>query len=293
MCDTAIDEVKPLLGDSQDQLMYFQFTDEQLKQSSGGKICDPLTPDVRLLNVEMEKHDASNFNLIQTGFTDRLLYVHTSGTTGLPKAAIIRHSRFFFVGYISRTTTGIKDDDVIYTCLPLYHVSGGVLGSSQAVLFGTKVAIGTKFSATNFWTDCMKFNATVAQYIGELCRYLYNQPERPEDKLHKVRKMYGNGMRTSIWQPFIKRFGLENINEIYGSTEGNVSVSNFDGKPGACGFTVPTLPRWLLKLIYPISLIKVDSTTGDVIRDPKTGLCIPVEAGEVGMFVGRIVPVGI
>ncbi|XP_054711773.1 long-chain fatty acid transport protein 1-like isoform X2 [Uloborus diversus] len=214
---------------------------------------------------------------------DRLFYVYTSGTTGMPKAAIIRHSRFMWLGAGIHHMNKLQFDDVLYTALPLYHTAGGILSLSQTILFGCSLAIRSKFSASKFWDDCIKYEATVAQYIGELCRYLLAQPEKPQEKQHKVRLMFGNGLRPQIWKQFVERFNIANIGELYGSTEGNANVINIDNKEGAVGFMSRIIPT-----IYPVSLIKVEPSTGEPIRDEK-GLCIRCEPGQPGEFVGKII----
>jgi solute carrier family 27 (fatty acid transporter), member 1/4 len=65
----------------------------------------------------------------------------------------------------------------------------------------------------------------VAQYIGETCRYLLAAPSRPEERAHKIRLMYGNGLRRQIWEEFVKRFQIRKISEFYGATEGNANIS--------------------------------------------------------------------
>lgn len=70
---------------------------------------------------------------------------------------------------------------------------------------GNTVCIRPKFSASKFWDDCIKYEATVTQYIGEICRYLLAQPEKPQDKQHRIRMMFGNGLRPQIWTEFSQR----------------------------------------------------------------------------------------
>ena len=65
--------------------------------------------------------------------------------------------------------------------------------------------IRKKFSASNFWSDCIKYDCTAAQYIGEICRYLLAQPAKTEDRTHKVRTIFGNGLRPQIWEEFRNR----------------------------------------------------------------------------------------
>ncbi|CAG2120550.1 unnamed protein product, partial [Medioppia subpectinata] len=123
-------------------------------------------------------------------------------------------------------------------------------------------------------------------YIGEICRYLLAQPEKPVDKQHNLRIMIGNGLRKKIWTDFKTRFNIPQIGEFYGSTEGNANVANISNKEGACGF-VPCCIPWFCRLVYPVVVMKVDEMTGEPIRDAD-GLCIPVKAGEIGEIVGKI-----
>ncbi|XP_021967269.2 long-chain fatty acid transport protein 4 [Folsomia candida] len=217
------------------------------------------------------------------GFGDVAMFIFTSGTTGLPKAASIKHSRFLMLAATVVHIAGIKNSDIVYTPLPLYHGSGTVLGSGPALLYGACQVIRKKFSASNFWSDCIKYNATVSQYIGETCRYLLGQPVSKQDKQHKVRVMYGNGLRGEIWADFVSRFGVK-ISEFYGATEGNCNMVNLDGRVGAIGF----VPLWGPNVL-PIRLIKVDEETGEPIRDPKTGFVVRCGLNHPGEIVGRII----
>ncbi|XP_074386353.1 long-chain fatty acid transport protein 1 isoform X4 [Zonotrichia albicollis] len=95
------------------------------------------------------------------GMDDRLFYIYTSGTTGLPKAAIVVHSRYFRIAAFGYFAFRMRPDDVIYTCLPLYHSAGNIIGVGQCLLHGLTVVIRRKFSASRFWDDCVKYRCTV------------------------------------------------------------------------------------------------------------------------------------
>uniref|UniRef100_A0A8D8VB01 long-chain-fatty-acid--CoA ligase n=1 Tax=Cacopsylla melanoneura TaxID=428564 RepID=A0A8D8VB01_9HEMI len=213
---------------------------------------------------------------------DKLAFIYTSGTTGLPKAAVMTHVRAMFMAISARYQTSMTSDDVIYTTLPLYHTAGGLLGIGQCLLGGSTVIIRSKFSASNFWKDCIKYNCTVAQYIGEMCRYLLAVPEKPEDTKHSVKTMIGNGLRPQVWEPFVKRFGIERICEFYGATEGNANLMNADGKVGAVGY-IP----YIAIPFYPVGLIRCDPETSEPIRKDN-GLCIPCKEDEPGILIGMI-----
>ncbi|KAJ6219066.1 hypothetical protein RDWZM_004878 [Blomia tropicalis] len=217
---------------------------------------------------------------------DKLYYIFTSGTTGLPKAAVIRHHRYIWIGMILRNLFNISDNDILYLTLPLYHNNAGTIGSCQSVIFGTSIVIRDKFSASAFWDDCVKYNCTVAMYIGELCRYLLAQPRKPVDTQHKVRLMFGNGLRQEIWSDFKNRFNVKQVGEVYGSTEGNANVANYDFKEGSCGI-IPCCVPYICRMVFPVYVIKVDPHTGEHVRD-RNGLCKFVKAGEIGEIVGKI-----
>lgn len=57
---------------------------------------------------------------------------------------------------------GIYEHDIIYTPLPLYHTAGGILGVSSVLLGGATCVIRSKFSASKYWTDCLKYECTVS-----------------------------------------------------------------------------------------------------------------------------------
>ncbi|XP_064649666.1 long-chain fatty acid transport protein 4-like [Lineus longissimus] len=220
---------------------------------------------------------------LATKFKGRLFLVYTSGTTGMPKAAVVVHSRYYYMASTLHMMFRLTDRDIIYDCLPLYHTAGGILGIGQTLIWGNTLVIRKKFSASNFWTDCVRYNCTVVQYIGEICRYLLAQPHRPEESQHHVRLAYGNGLRPQIWEQFMKRFNVGQIGEFYGATEGNANIVNMDNKVAAVGFTTRIAP-----FLYPVTLIKVDELTGSPIRDSH-GLCIQCQPGEPGELVGKIV----
>lgn len=225
---------------------------------SESKIHEP-RGEVRICSLSEKLRNECDYypkSKMKGNFTDRLFYVYTSGTTGLPKAAIIKHCRYFYVGSGANVILRLGSDQVLYTAIPLYHMAGGAVGTSQCLVHGCTIVIRSRFSASNFWTDCIKYKCTAAQYIGEICRYLLTQPPRLTDRGHNVRIMFGNGLRGNIWDDFKNRFGITTIAEFYGATEGNASVVNTSGKSGACGFVCQILPTKLVNMIYPVSFFR-------------------------------------
>jgi acyl-CoA synthetase (AMP-forming)/AMP-acid ligase II len=156
--------------------------------------------------------------------TDTLVYIYTSGTTGLPKPAVIKQSRYYGGGNLFFEAAGLTKSDIVYDCLPIYHGNGGMLGVGAAIVSGATVVLRKKFSASQFWRECIEHECTAFVYVGEICRFLVNQPKSELDRAHKVSKAFGNGLRTNVWKEFSERFGVKCL-EFYGASEGNCTIS--------------------------------------------------------------------
>lgn len=167
---------------------------------------------------------------------DTLVYIYTSGTTGYPKATASKHHNWFMLGYGSGGLgLMMTPGDILYNCLPLYHNSGINIAFSSFLVHGSTFALRRKFSARNFWNDIRKYRASHFIYIGELCRYLNNQPPQPDDRDSPLEYILGNGMRGDYWMDFKNRFGIKRIIEVYGATEGVARIINLKQIPGMMG----------------------------------------------------------
>ncbi len=213
---------------------------------------------------------------------DRALLIYTSGTTGLPKAASISHRRILNWGGWFAGLTGASVEDRLFDCLPVYHSVGGIVAPCSMLTAGASVVLSDKFSAAHFWRDIARWDCTLFQYIGEFCRYLLKAPPSEFEDQHRLRLACGNGLRGDIWQAFQARFAIPRILEFYAATEGNFSLYNVEGRPGAIGRIPP-----LLAHRFPASIIRVDAETGMPVR-AADGLCIPCARDEVGEAIGRI-----
>jgi fatty-acyl-CoA synthase len=211
---------------------------------------------------------------------DDLFYIYTSGTTGLPKAARLSHLRFFSIGDLAAWAIRLRRTDVHYCALPLYHTAGGVMQVGAALSAGATLALRRKFSARAFWDDVREYDVTHFQYIGEICRYLLNQAPRADDRDHRLHTMIGNGLRADVWAGFQERFGIANVVEFYGATEGNAPIVNLENKVGSVG-------RYPLKAMSNARLIRYDLDADEPVRDA-SGLCVECGPGETGELVGKI-----
>jgi fatty-acyl-CoA synthase len=223
-----------------------------------------------------------SFAFLPPSLWDRALYIYTSGTTGLPKAASVSHFRLmqwsqWFAGMIDT-----RPDDRMYNCLPMYHSVGGVVAIGAVLVNGGSVVLREKFSASSFWDDIVKWQCTLFQYIGELCRYLVNSRPHPRETGHRIRLCCGNGLSTTIWSEFQRRFQIPHILEFYGATEGTFSLYNCEGKPGSIGRIPPYLEHR-----FPMALVKFDYEKCGPQRND-IGFCIRCAPDEIGEAIGRI-----
>jgi fatty-acyl-CoA synthase len=213
---------------------------------------------------------------------DRALLIYTSGTTGLPKAASISHRRILSWGGWFAGLADAAPDDRLYDCLPVYHSVGGIVAPCSMLSAGASVVLADRFSSSRFWQDIVRFDCTLFQYIGELCRYLLKARESEFETQHRLRLACGNGLRGDIWEAFQQRFAIPRILEFYAATEGNFSLYNVEGKVGAIGRIPP-----LLAHRFPAAIVKVDAETGAPARGAD-GLCIACPRNEIGEAIGRI-----
>ena len=213
---------------------------------------------------------------------DRALFIYTSGTTGLPKAANVSHARLMQWSHWFAGMLGTTEEDRLYNCLPMYHSAGGVLATGAVLVSGGSVVVRESFSASRFWDDVVRWDCTLFQYIGELCRYLLDAPLDPAEGQHRLRACCGNGLRPDIWSRFQSRFGFPRILEFYAATEGNVSLFNAEGKRGPIGRVPPFLAHR-----FPATLMRVDPGLGEPMRNEE-GFCIRCAANETGEAIGRI-----
>ena len=216
------------------------------------------------------------------GIEDLALYIYTSGTTGLPKAAKVSHARMMQWSHWFAGMMEVTQADRMYNCLPMYHSVGGVQAPGAMLVAGGSVVIREKFSASQFWSDVVRWDCTIFQYIGELCRYLLHAAPSADETRHRIRLACGNGLAAEVWDRFLERFHLPRILEFYAATEGNVSLFNVQGRRGAIGH----IPPYLAHRFSP-ALVRFDVEMGEPARDA-SGLCIRCGTNEAGEALGKV-----
>lgn len=231
-------------------------------------------------NLALLARQEADGNLADSGqvrMKDACFFIYTSGTTGLPKASIMSHGKWIKAyGGFGHSGLGLTEQDVLYLTLPCYHNNAVTVCWSAALAGGAAIALRRKFSARAFWKDVQFFKATCFGYIGELCRYLLNQPPCPEERNNTLTCMIGNGLRPSIWNEFKERFGIRRITEFYASSEGNIGFTNVFNFDNTVGFTPATY-----------AIVRYDLDKDAPLRDGK-GFMLKADKGEPGLLLSEI-----
>ena len=205
------------------------------------------------------------------------LYIFTSGTTGLPKPVIVPHRKIMSASRpFTKVGFNAKPSDRMYVCLPLYHITGFLLGVGTCFYSGASIFLRRRFSATQFWPEVQKYQTTLFIYVGELCRYLAMQPECPEEKNNPMRSMLGNGLRPDVWGEFRNRFAIKRICEIYGASESNATFLNILNKDDTIGTSSADL-----------LIVEYDVDADEVSRD-SNGQLIQVALGGAGLLLSKV-----
>jgi len=232
---------------------------------------------VNLTRVSGEHSIANPATTQQVYFDDACFYIYTSGTTGLPKAGVFKHGRWMKAyGSFGMIALDMRPDDIVYCTLPLYHGTGLCVSWGSALAGASGFAIRRKFSASQFWDDARKFKATTICYVGELCRYLIDQPPAGNDGDNPVVKMIGNGLRAGVWIDFKTRFNIERVCELYAASDGNIGFTNILNFDNTVGFA---LNAW--------SLVEYEHDTGEP-RRSANGFMKKVGKGGQGLLLAKI-----
>jgi crotonobetaine/carnitine-CoA ligase len=181
-------------------------------------------------------HAAAPSPLIRPGDLATVLY--TSGTTGLPKGVMTCHNAYAVSGLeYAQRYVALRSDDVLWTCLPLFHINAQAITVMPSLLSGRPMVLTAKFSASRFLSEMREHRATIFNYMGAMLIILLKQPIRDDDADNPVRLTVGSSAPKDRWREFEERFGITLV-EIYGLTEsaGVCLGSPPTGGPiGTCG----------------------------------------------------------
>jgi crotonobetaine/carnitine-CoA ligase len=224
----------------------------------------PPAGDLTLKEIEAEDASAPDVKIDPEGIS-ALMY--TSGTTGLPKGVVMRYAAADARRSEPLAMMFYKPEDVLYTCLPLFHANALFISVMCALHSGARLALGKRFSASRFWDEARRYGATTFNALGAMIPILMKQPELPHDVDNPVSWIISAACPANVWETFEKRFGLK-IFEFYGAVDGG----------GFLTFNIGNAPVGSIGQPPPGTVYKVADPDGNEVPVGQPGeLCFKVD----------------
>lgn len=193
----------------------FPFEQLVVRASAGARALGvPVIPIEQLSQAPAEEPSDAG---IRYGDTAAILF--TSGTTGRAKGVMQSHNVWIRAALDGIRSAGVRQGDVLYSCLPMYQSAAWVANIYQALVAGVPCAIDPRFSASEFWARTRKYHATVSFTLGAMHMFLWNAPERDDDRDNPLRSAGMVPMPDDLVPRFMERFGMERIYQGYGQSE--------------------------------------------------------------------------
>ena len=166
--------------------------------------------DLNALDFKSYKQEDAEFEKSVSVTEDDISSImYTSGTTGSPKGVQVTHRAYVCCGQGYTYWADIEENDRLFTCLPLYHANAQYYSTMGSLAAGASLVLVDGFSASRFWDQIRRYNATIFNFIGALLLILMKRPEKPEDRKNTVRLAYGTpALEKELQERFEKRFGL-------------------------------------------------------------------------------------
>ncbi len=151
-------------------------------------------------------------------FSDPAFIIYTSGTTGPSKGVVSPHAQGQNIGRTCARQYGYGPDDVLYTCLPLFHVNALWYAVNAALWADGAVALAPRFSASGFWNDIVRTGATQFNALGAMASVLLKQPVSEAERAHRVRQSMVVPLSKEAFRDYSERFGLK-VTSLFAATE--------------------------------------------------------------------------
>ncbi|POS87997.1 hypothetical protein EPUL_000539 [Erysiphe pulchra] len=149
---------------------------------------------------------------------DIALVLHTSGTTGRPKAVPLTHYNLIKSMKNIRTTYALGVHDRSFLVMPLFHVHGLLAGFLAPLFAGGSVIIPSKFSASKFWADFIRCKANWYTAVPTIHQILLNSPPpNPKPNIRFIRSC-SSPLSPTIFHKLESVFGAP-VLEAYAMTE--------------------------------------------------------------------------
>jgi carnitine-CoA ligase len=152
-------------------------------------------------------------------YRDVLMMWWSSGTTGAPKGIMQTHAGLMRSAHYWLADRDIRDDEVWYSCLPMYLGGAWTTAVWPSLASGTAVGIDPRLSVSQFWDRVRHYGATQIFTLGAMHMFLLQAEERPNDRDNPVRCAVPVPMPWSEVPRFKERFGIGQVLQAYGQSE--------------------------------------------------------------------------
>lgn len=183
--------------------------------------------------------------------------MYTSGTTGPAKGVLMPHAHCTLFGMGTVEAAALTSDDVYYITLPLFHANGLLMQLAATLLTGMRAVLRRRFSASSWVDDIRMHQATVTNLLGATTAFILAQPERRDDREHRLRTVMLAPNAPVHEAALRSRFGVVEVFSGLGMTETNIAIWGRLGhsRPGACGW--PNEDRFAVRVADPDTDVEV------------------------------------
>jgi crotonobetaine/carnitine-CoA ligase len=162
--------------------------------------------------------------------SDPFMIMYTSGTTGRSKGVVVPQASVLSQAMAIAEAGEYGAEDVLYTCLPLYHANAWWCSCLPALFADAAVAISRRFSVGQFWSEIRQCGATQFNLLGSMAAFLWNRAPDASDRNHRVRHAIVVPVPTQFYHSFEARFGLK-LKSLYGLTDGCITAIKREDDP--------------------------------------------------------------
>jgi len=238
-----------------------------LVYSETGVISDRFEKSWQVLDLKTLEDSDSTTPAANVSHTETVMILYTGGTTGPSKGVVMTHHFYWSYARMVKESIGYTEDDVSYTCMPLFHINAQI-GSVVAALYaGARVALYQRFSARSFWDEIRNSGATIFLGMGAVGNILAKNPPTPADCENRVRLAVIVPPPDDL-EGFERRFGLRVIFETFGMTEGLIIPPRLyePRRRGCCG---KPIPDYEVRIVDDDDRMLGPNQTGELVFRPR------------------------